>query len=94
MWGIGLLRQKTTFIASCSRRGGPACRIWPNAGDSRSFSGRPKFGWLSRLKHSARNCTRCVSLMLKYLKSEKIDVFDARTAHHVAAFVAELAGLQ
>ena len=80
--------------ASCSSRGGPACRIWPNAGDSRSFSGNPKFGWLNRLKHSARNCTRLDSSILKYLNSERSTSAIPGPAHYIAALIAELAGLR
>src|SRR5271165_1203652 len=60
-----------SFSANWNSRGWPDWRIWPNAGDCKSFTGKPRFGWLNRLKHSARNCSRIASLRLKFLNNDR-----------------------
>ena len=80
------------FNASCSRRGGAACRIWPNAGEARSFSGNAKVRVIqAELKALGAKLQAGRFGDGEILEQREVHGGEAGTANRVAAFVAELA---
>src|SRR5262245_10609392 len=54
------------------RRGLSAEMTLPKEGEPTKLSGKPKFGWLNRLKNSVRNWMVVASLIMVFLTSEKL----------------------
>ena len=43
----------------------------PKLGDDKSVTGKAKFAWLAKLKHSTRNCSWRFSARAKFFSSDK-----------------------
>src|ERR1700730_17836190 len=63
--------QNRNFSATCTKR--PDCEVWifPKSWEFKSFTGKPKFAWLKRLKNSPRNCKLFDSVKRKLLSTER-----------------------